>query len=299
MSLLRSTTALQSFRSRDMASSLSPKKGLATTFLPYILIIEPAETSCSAPASDVIRGSNVTRGISPADSRGRADSTVVEMAKRTVWPIPRQLSHGRSATSLSSGPVVTAGLWAVIATLAGIINADLQVPSDVRLIVASLLLFTAGRFLAAWVARPLTLRASLKLLKLGPWICVGYSIVFGLATLIWSTPARLGDIGLDRNLFVTAGYITFAGLLALLVGYRLTPTPLIRGISSLDELLRGTSRVGPLGTPFSSCGRRRYSGRRSPCNRSLRLPLRPERGADDHFISQRGAGPTHPTRTAQ
>lgn len=162
----------------------------------------------------------------------------------TDRPRSRQVRRAQPANGSSFGPVALAGLWGIVAAAAGVIDATWQVPLNVRLVAASILLFTAGLILAAWVARPLDLRASLKLLKLGPWMCVGYSIVFGLATLIWLRRPEASSLLVNRNLLITAGAITFGGLLALLVGYRLAPAPLISGVSGLDGVLRGAA-LGP------------------------------------------------------
>lgn len=171
----------------------------------------------------------------------------IESAERTGRYEVSLAESGQSGTHLRSGPVVLAGLWAIVAALLTMANATWLVPLNVRLVAVSLLLFTAGLILAAWVARPLTLRASLKQLKLGPWISVGYSIVFGLATLIWLRRPQGSSLLVDRNVLISAGLITFAGLIALLAGYRATPAPLIRGISSFDATLRGASHGSPSG----------------------------------------------------
>ena len=92
----------------------------------------------------------------------------------------------------------------------------------------------------------MTLRESLTAVKLGPWVGVGFSVVFGLATLVWRSPVTSGSTRVvDVNFLVPAGMIAATGLLSMLVGYRFAPEALRALVNRADRDFRGRAPAEP------------------------------------------------------
>lgn len=103
----------------------------------------------------------------------------------------------------------------------------------------ALALTSLGLIGAAAMSGELDILTALARLKLGPWLAVGFSLVFGVATLLW-----LGDItyyeGLVTRPSLTPGAVVAGvGFLAFVFAYRCTPRLLLDVGSRLDRLLRG------------------------------------------------------------
>ena len=121
-----------------------------------------------------------------------------------------------------------------------------EVPQYVKAVWLSVLLFSLGLLAAVTMSRPAKLVPSLTNLKLGPWFGVGFSIVFGLATLVWRTPVTNGSSSIvDVNQLVPAGVVVAVGLISVVIGYRLAPRMVIAAMDRLDRDLRGRAPTSP------------------------------------------------------
>lgn len=157
---------------------------------------------------------------------------------------------GRQRVS-ATGPLLMLGIWILFACALGLADQAYSVSYGLQIVVLSLMLFGVGIILAAVVARPLTLRASLVQLKLGPWVAIGFAVVFGLASLTWLKEKTGTEVVVDRSLLVAGGAVALLGLAAMLVGYRFCPSILVRAGNRVDRALRGArapqfTLAGPL-----------------------------------------------------
>lgn len=156
--------------------------------------------------------------------------------------LPPEADHlVRRTLSTPTGLLV---LWLVVSVSLLLVD-PYGVPLAVRAYLLTGLLFTLGLLVATLAARPLTLRQGLTAVKLGPWIGVGFSVVFGLATLTWRSPATGTAAVVDTNYLFAAGMIASIGLLALLCGYRLVPAGLSMAADRIDRGLRGRAPAQP------------------------------------------------------
>lgn len=136
--------------------------------------------------------------------------------------------------------VILAGLaWAMGVLLWGLADGLLPQSDQAQLIGLATILTALGLIGAAAMSADLNVRTALAQLKLGPWMAIGFSLGFGLATLTW-----LGDItgyhGLvTRPSLLPAGTVAGAGFLALVLAYRSTPHLLRESGGNLDRYLRG------------------------------------------------------------
>lgn len=130
-------------------------------------------------------------------------------------------------------------LW-VMGVLGWALTDGLRPQSEQNQVIAlATALTTLGFIGAAASSGDLDVRTALARLKLGPWMAIGFSLVFGLATLTW-----LGDFNyyrgfVTRSSLVPAGTVAGAGFLALIVAYCSTPSLLRRWGSQTDRFLRG------------------------------------------------------------
>jgi hypothetical protein len=91
-----------------------------------------------------------------------------------------------------------------------------------------------------------SLRTALARLRLGPWIAIGFTVGFGVATLVW-----LGDVKTYRGLvtipsLAPAAALVGAGFVALVLAYILAPRSILRWTSQMDYRLRGgATALGP------------------------------------------------------
>lgn len=158
--------------------------------------------------------------------------------------VDRDPVASRWAPRKATGPLLLLGVWVLVAGVLGFGDAALLEPFSVQLVELSVMLFAVGLILAAIAARPKTLRASLVQLELGPWIAVGFSIVFGISSLTWlKTPTDPTSLIVDTSFLVPAGILALLGLIVLLVSYRLCPRGLTRAYGRVDAAIRGDAPV--------------------------------------------------------
>jgi hypothetical protein len=149
-----------------------------------------------------------------------------------------------SSRGFSIGPSGLLVMWLAVATVLWLIDPGLALTLKATWLAG--MLFLLGIVVAALMARPATLRTSLYRLQLGPWTAIGFSVVFGLATLVWRTPPSTGvDTVVDTTFLVPAGMVATAGLLSLLLGYAVVPRPLREGFDHVDRGLRGPAPAQP------------------------------------------------------
>jgi hypothetical protein len=152
---------------------------------------------------------------------------------------------GAPRTAPGAGPLLLLALWILVAAALGFVDASFLEPYRVKIIQLSLMLFLVGLILAAVVARPFTLRASLLRLQLGPWIAVGFAVVFGLSSLTWLEEPTGTRLVVDQSLIVAGGGVALGGLVSMLVGYRLCPGILARAGDRIDRTIRGARTPPP------------------------------------------------------
>ncbi|MGK5110419.1 hypothetical protein [Geodermatophilus sp. CPCC 205506] len=132
-----------------------------------------------------------------------------------------------------------------LAAAGGLLLVDGTVPvgETQRFVATSLMLSAFGVVLGALIARPSGLRRSLVRLQLGPWVCVSFAVVYGLASLIWLVPASIpGDeqrAAVDPAYLVPALLVVAAGLSCFCLGYRAAPRALRRTAAAADAALSG------------------------------------------------------------
>lgn len=131
-------------------------------------------------------------------------------------------------------------LCACIATLF-LLQADASVNAQIPF--AAVLAFIAGVLSAFVCAWPLKLHVALRNLLLGPWLAMAFSVVFGLATLVWLLEARYQSTVVDRNFLIPATIAAFVGIVSAIATYKLTPRVFVRGFDRLDAALRGRPPV--------------------------------------------------------
>ena len=130
-------------------------------------------------------------------------------------------------------------VWA-LGVLLWVLVDGLLTPSDQAPIIGLAIVLTLlGLIGAAAMSRELDILTALARLKLGPWMAIGFSLTFGLATLVW-----LGDVKsyhgiVTRSSLVPAGAIAGAGFIALILAYQSTPRLLREWGGKLDRQLRG------------------------------------------------------------
>lgn len=124
-------------------------------------------------------------------------------------PSGRQITPTLVLLLLWAGPTAAIALAAI----------DLGWPAKAQIILLSLILCTAGILSAVIMSRPSGLRQSLLRAKLGPWAGVGFSIVFGAASLIWLGTAKGQSEIIDRHYLIRAGVLSLEGFLSLVLGY--------------------------------------------------------------------------------
>jgi hypothetical protein len=136
--------------------------------------------------------------------------------------------------------VIPAGfLWAMGVLLWVLADSPRRWSGQVEVIGLATTLTALGLIGAGAMSGELGILTALARLKLGPWMAIGFSLGFGLATLAW-----LGDVEgyhgfVTRSSLAPAGALVGAGFLALVLAYRSTPNMLRDWGSSLDRSLRG------------------------------------------------------------
>lgn len=136
-------------------------------------------------------------------------------------------------------------VWATGATLWFMANGLFPVSGQVQVIWLAAMLTVLGMIGAGAMSGGLDVRTALARLKLGPWIAIGFSVGFGLATLFW-----LGDIQgyrgfITRSSLMPGAIIAAVGFLALIVAYCSTPSLLRDWGRKMDRVLRGGGTISP------------------------------------------------------
>ncbi|MDP5183840.1 hypothetical protein QOZ88_14465 [Blastococcus sp. BMG 814] len=160
----------------------------------------------------------------------------------TAVESPNHLGQSGSATAAKRAvvaPLILLGVWVSGVAGLGLIDGLIRVSHEVRLVVVSVALFLAGLIFAAILACPLRLRRGLALLRLGPWICVGFGVVFGLASLVWLAPAEGTRAVTDPAFLVPAALLALAGLASFALGYAFTPRILKTVVNRANAGLQG------------------------------------------------------------
>lgn len=145
--------------------------------------------------------------------------------------------------------IPVAFVWAVGALLWFLADGFLLQSAQSQVIVLATMLTALGLIGAAAMSRGMEVWTALARLKLGPWMAIGFSLGFGLATLTW-----LGDTQSNSGYYhgavtpsslVPAATVAGAGFLALVVAYRLTPCLLREWGCKVDRRLRGDGALSP------------------------------------------------------
>jgi len=131
-------------------------------------------------------------------------------------------------------------LWAV-GTLAWFLVSDGYPLSDaVQTFGIAVILTSLGIIGAAAMSRAQSVSTALAQLKLGPWIAIGFSIGFGLATLVWLRGDIEGYHGfVTQSTLYIGGIVAGTGFISLTFGYRFAPRFFCQGVSNADSHLRG------------------------------------------------------------
>lgn len=136
--------------------------------------------------------------------------------------------------------VISAGLsWSMGVLLCFLIEGLRPLSDQAQVIMVAAALTALGLIGAAAMSGELDLRTALARLKLGPWMGIGFSLGFGLATLVW-----LGDVkayhGLvTRSSLGPAATVTAVGFIAFVLAFHSTPPWLREWGRTLDRSLRG------------------------------------------------------------
>lgn len=143
------------------------------------------------------------------------------------------------------GSVLALGLWVMVAVALALVDGLVRVPEWARLVAASVGLFVIGIIFSVLIDLSAPLRQRLVRLHLGSWICVGFSVVFGLSTLVWLTPATGTRAVTEPAFLMPAGLLAFLGLVCFLLGYRSTPGAVSRAVDNVEGALRGPPAPAP------------------------------------------------------
>ena len=120
--------------------------------------------------------------------------------------------------------MITAGfVWAMSVLLWVMTDGIFSRSEKAQVIWLAIMLTALGCLGAAAMAGELDILTALARLKLGPWMAIGFSFGFGLATLAWlgEMPGYHGIV--TRASLAPAGTVAGAGFLALMVAYCSTP----------------------------------------------------------------------------
>jgi len=136
-------------------------------------------------------------------------------------------------------PIAGGFIWAMTVVLWGLSDGLLPQSDQAQVIWLATILAALGLIAAAAMSGELGVFTALARLKLGPWMAIGFSLGFGLATLAWlgDFPAYHGMV--TRSSLVPGGAVAGAGFLALVLAYRSTPRLLREWGRNLDRSLRG------------------------------------------------------------
>lgn len=160
---------------------------------------------------------------------------------------PRDLSAEQPVAELSPRSPALLALasvaWLFCAGISTLFLLQIEATVNTQITFAALLMFAAGVLLALICAWPVQLHVALRNLRLGPWLAVAFSVVFGLATLVWLLENRYQSVVVDRNFLIPATFAAFVGVLAAIAMYKLTPSAFIRGFDRIDTALRGRPPV--------------------------------------------------------
>ena len=148
-----------------------------------------------------------------------------------------------------NGWAIPAGyVWAICVALWLFVDNLMPVSTAVQIVCLAVILAALGLIGAAAMSGDLTVSTALARLRLGPWMAIGFALVFGLATLMWLTDF-IGYHGLvTRASLMPAGVVSGVGFLALVVAYRSTPRQIRAWGNGIDRRLRGdaTFSAGPM-----------------------------------------------------
>lgn len=151
----------------------------------------------------------------------------------------------------SRDPLTTATLillscvWLVVAFVVWLFEMAVQASFSTQIVSVSVFSATAGILLAFWTAWPRPLSLSLKQLHLGPWVGVGFAVVFGLTTLTWLLEVDNQATLIDPNFIVPASAVALVGVTSFAVFYRVTPRIFVAVGDRCDALLRGPAPTCP------------------------------------------------------
>jgi hypothetical protein len=152
----------------------------------------------------------------------------------------------RTSTRRGHRGVVAAGLvWAVGVVLWGLSDGLLPQSFQASVIGLATLLTVLGLIGARLMSGDLGVLTALARLKLGPWMAIGFSFGFGLATLTWLDNVLNYHGLVTVSSLAPGGAVAAVGFIALVTGYRLTPRPLRDFGSHLDRYLRGQGTFSP------------------------------------------------------
>jgi len=114
-----------------------------------------------------------------------------------------------------------------------------------RIVGTSISLTALGLLGTLLMARGRPLRVCLAALQLGPWMGVGFTVGYGVATLAW-WDGNLNYRGIVTAMSLNAGALVAAtGFTAATIGYFAVPAFVRRGAANLDVQARGTSPFRP------------------------------------------------------
>lgn len=180
-------------------------------------------------------GSAVGQAVDSGIQQPVTQRTTVAVAHQISTRTPVRKGRGH-------GWVIPVGFVWAMGVLLWVLADGLLPRSDQTQVIGLATILTAlGLIGAAAMSGDLDVRTALARLKLGPWMAIGFSLGFGLATLTWLGDTNIkGYHGLvTRSSLVPAGTVAGVGFLALVLAYRSTPHLLREWGGNLDRYLRG------------------------------------------------------------
>lgn len=138
------------------------------------------------------------------------------------------------------GVVAAAFVWSAVVLLWALLAGVAAVSDRAQVVFIAMALTALGLIGAAAMSRDLGMRTALARLKLGPWMAIGFALVFGLATFMWLGGNIQGYNGVvTSSTLGPASVVAGLGFVAFLAAYHLTPQLLTDWGSRTDSRLRG------------------------------------------------------------
>lgn len=134
-------------------------------------------------------------------------------------------------------------LWAIALVLSMLLSPPGTSSDRAEVLTLATSLTSLGLLGAKIMSGDLRLLVALARLKMGPWVGVGFTVGFGVATFVW-----LGQVPFYGNLvgpssLSIGGVVAGIGFVVFTICYCSTPDILKKGMSRLDRALRGAGQL--------------------------------------------------------